>query len=681
MSHHLRFRQVHLDFHTSPHIPDIGERFNKREYQRILRESRVNSITTFALCHHGWSYYDTKVGKRHPNLKFDLLRAQFDACKEIDVNVPIYMTGGVHCVMAEENPGWREVNEKGQYAGLSDSVFRPGFKKMCFNTPYLDYLCEQIKEVVQLFPNCDGIFLDIIRQGSCCCEYCVRSMSRKGYDPENSEDRRRFANEVLDAYYKKTTAAVKFGNPGMPVFHNSGHITVGNNSVLDYFSHLELESLPTGGWGYDHFPMSAKYCQKLDKDFLGMTGKFHTTWGEFGGYKHPNALRYECAAMLAFGAKCCVGDQLHPNGEIDKSTYQIIGAAYREVEEKEPWCDNTVNVADIALLSSAATNPGSGCKRESSSDVGAARILLEGHFLFDIIDTEMDFTDYKMMILPDDVKICSDLKRKLDIYLENGGKLMLTGNSGLNEAGTRFIFEFGAKYLGKNEYDPDYLVANAELRPSFTSSPLVMYGGSNRLKVTSGKSLGKVCNPFFNRTYKHFCSHQHTPNNPDDYENDCGVVNGNILYLAHPVFSIYRSFGAVAYKDYAVKAINKLLANDHSLKTNLPSTARVSVMAQPRKKRYVLHLLYANTIARGGSLRMSGGNLQSSARSVEVIEELLPLRNTEIELKLPRKIRRIALEPQGEELLVIMKKGRCLIRIPEFTCHQMIVLSYECPRM
>ena len=107
----------------------------------------------------------------------------------------------------------------------------------------------------------------------------------------------------------------------MPVFHNSGHVTVGDTEILKHFSHLELESLPTGGWGYDHYPMSAAYCRNLGLDFLGMTGKFHTTWGEFGGIKHPNALRYECAAMLANGSKCSVGDQLHPDGALDESTY------------------------------------------------------------------------------------------------------------------------------------------------------------------------------------------------------------------------------------------------------------------------------------------------------------------------------------------------------------------------
>ena len=41
---------------------------------------------------------------------------------------------------------------------------------------------------------------------------------------------------------------------------------------MNYNTHLELESLPTGGWGYDHFPFSARYCQGLGVDYLGMTG-------------------------------------------------------------------------------------------------------------------------------------------------------------------------------------------------------------------------------------------------------------------------------------------------------------------------------------------------------------------------------------------------------------------------
>ena len=143
----------------------------------------------------------------------------------------------------------------------------------------------------------------------------------------------------------------------MPVFHNSGHLTPGFREILPFFSHLELESLPTGGWGYDHFPFLAKYAGNLGMDYLGMTGKFHSTWGEFGGYKHPNALRYECCAMLAYGARCSVGDQLHPTGEIDESTYEIVGQAYREVAQKEKYVTGAKSVADIALLSALSMPP------------------------------------------------------------------------------------------------------------------------------------------------------------------------------------------------------------------------------------------------------------------------------------------------------------------------------------
>lgn len=672
MSHSLPFRQIHLDFHTSPAIPEIGAGFNKQQWQDTLKKGHVNSVTTFASCHHGWSYYDTKVGKRHPELDFDLLRAQFDASKEIGVNVPIYLTAGVHSMMGDTHPEWREVSAEGSYAGWTQSPLQAGFKSMCFNTPYLDHLCDQIREVVALFPNCDGIFLDIISQGPCCCQYCMDSMQQKGFDPLSDEDRQTQAKQVLENYYIQTTKAATDENPNMPIFHNSGHINRGDNDVLKYFSHLELESLPTGGWGYDHFPMSAKYCKKIDKDLLGMTGKFHTTWGEFGGYKHPNALRYECASMLAFGSKCSVGDQLHPNGILDESTYDIIGAAYKEVEEKEAWCTDTVNVADIAVISSDSVNR---C-RDSAADVGVSRLLLESHYLFDLIDADMELEGYKLLILPDDIRVSVELKNKIDAFLDLGGKLMLTGESGLNEDGTEFRFDIGAKFEGKNEFEPDYLIANDDLKPDITRSPLVMYHASQKITAEKGKSLGKVCNSYFNRTYKHFSSHQHTPNNPNDCRYDCGTLNGNILYLAHPVFTIYRALGAVAYKQYVVKAIDKILGSEKSLITNLPSTARISLMYQKNEDRSILHLLYANTINRGGAMQLSGGNLESQASSVEVIEELLPLHDIIVNLKLAKPVKTVTQEPQGKKLRFSRSGDNVTLMIDTFRCHQMLVLEH-----
>ncbi|MGZ0655706.1 alpha-amylase family protein [Coraliomargarita sp. W4R72] len=675
----LRFRQIHLDFHTSEAIAPIGSRFDKKAYQDTLKRAEVDSVTTFATCHHGWAYYDTKVGKRHPGLSFDLLRAQYEACKEIGINVPIYLTAGVNNVAADEHPEWRTIDANGSFSGWTDSNIKAGFKMMSFHSPYLNYLCDQIEEVVQLFPEADGIFLDIISQAEDCSQHALTHMKAKGLDPLKPEDRMQSRVDALQKYYQQTTRSAQKSDPNMRIFHNSGHVTPGYRDILKYFSHLELESLPTGGWGYDHFPSSAKYAQKLDHEFLGMTGKFHTTWGEFGGFKHPNALKYECCAMLAFGARCSIGDQLHPTGQLDSSTYDLIGEAYREVAQKEAFVIEIENIADIALLSSESIHAEKSFREETkqkNSDIGANRVLLEEHFLYDIIDSEMDFAAYKMLILPDDIDISSTLKTKIDHYVKNGGKLFITGESGMNAQGQR-CFDIGAELGELSEYHPDYLLPIPELQADFVHTPMIMYKKSRRLTVTDGVSLGDVYDPYFNREWNHFCSHQHTPARPEASGFSCGSRKGNVLYLAHPVFTIYRSYGQVALRQYISKALRSLLNDDNSIQLeNFPSTGRISLMQQAKESRYVLHLLNANTINRGGASELHGGNLTAEQKSFEVIEDLKPIFDVNVSVQLSADIKTATLQPSGEAIDFTKVDDTVSFNIPKMHHHQMITFEY-----
>src|SRR6185437_13308536 len=152
-----RFRQIHLDFHTSPHIPDVGASFDADTFGDTLAEARVNWVTLFGKCHHGMSYYPTKaaLGMMHPSLKFDLLGEQIEACKKRDIATPVYISARVDqhigitrsdlVVRLEDGKLW------GPNAGSAS------WYQVCLNRKeYIDYLAEQTTEVLKNY-DADGI--------------------------------------------------------------------------------------------------------------------------------------------------------------------------------------------------------------------------------------------------------------------------------------------------------------------------------------------------------------------------------------------------------------------------------------------------------------------------------------------------------------------------------------------
>ena len=168
---------------------------------------------------------------------------------------------------------------------------------------------------------------------------------------------------------------------------------------------------------------------------------------------------------------------------------------------------------------------------ESYGEVGASRLLLEGHIHFDMVDSQMDFSSYKVLILPDDIFIDNELQDKLATFLDDGGKLIMSGYSGLKTDGVDFAFDIGAINYGTSQFQPDFILPAPEICPDYVQSPIVMYQPSRLIKVSHGHSLGQVFNPYFNRTYQHYCSHQHAPCQDTASGFDAGVVTDNILYF------------------------------------------------------------------------------------------------------------------------------------------------------
>lgn len=658
-------RQVHLDFHTSEHIDNIGSEFDKEQFKRCLKKGHVNSITIFAKCHHGWAYFPSKTNKMHPGLHFDLLSEMYEACKEAGVAAPIYLSAGHDQRYAVEHPDelhhWTrdfQAPPVKEYNGFK-YFDRPSatYDLLCFNTPYLDVLKAQVAEVVEKYMP-EGIFLDIILAPQpCYCKYCTAGMIELGLDPDSDSDRLAFAEKTYKKYVDTINGAATAIKPDIRIFHNGGHVVCGRRDLASADTHYELESLPTGGWGYDHFPKSAKYIAHLGKEYLGMTGKFHLSWGEFGGFKHPNALRYEVALSMANGAKMSVGDQMHPYGFLDEATYELIGKAYSYAETVEEYCYDVESVADIGLLSNEAVTG----VRNTSPEVGACRILLEGNYLYDVIDTECDFSKYKLIILADNIKPAGELADKLRQFTANGGKVLCTGESGTDENG-EFIFDLGVKFCGKSDFKPSYY------RPNYNALGLsptsyVMYSNMYNTQLTddSAKILGSSRNSFFNRSPEHYCSHRHTPFVNEDNA-PAAVVGKDGGYIAFELFGEYADVGSIILKDTVITVIDEILGTNKTLKTNLPAQGVVTLMNQKDNNRHVLHSLYASPVKRG--------------KNVDIIEDLMPVYNTSFEIAMPENVTAVKTVPENKNIRFEYSDGILKFKIDEFVCNAMVVIEH-----
>ena len=269
--YNLRTRQVHLDFHTSEAISGIGSKFTKENFRECLIKGHVNSITLFAKCHHGWAYFPSEANKMHPGLSFDLLSSEIEVCRELGVSWPIYISAGYDERYLHEHPEHAAIysrnDEPLKLAKTDDGrtyiTNRNRFYRVCFNTPYLEVLKAQVEEVVTRYMP-EGIFMDICVESPCYCDSCRRAVREAGGSEDDDAAFRELARLTYKRYYETVNAAAKAIKPDIKIFHNGGHTYMARRDISFANTHLELESLPTGGWGYDHFPKSAKYVQNLD---------------------------------------------------------------------------------------------------------------------------------------------------------------------------------------------------------------------------------------------------------------------------------------------------------------------------------------------------------------------------------------------------------------------------------
>lgn len=545
-------RQVHLDFHNSPWIPDLLAQWDPQELARQFRDARVNSVVVFAKCVHGMGYYPSSVVEPHPALAGrDFTGEMIEALHAEGIRAPIYTIVGWEEHLARHRPEWLQLCEDGTFAqneGGSDGFSKqPGrFYWLNFLHPdYQAYFEAHLQELLERYPI-DGLFIDmlVVHPRGDYSETAMAFRRKHGLQGTDPLTHARFEARAQQTFAKRFTRQIRKTVPGTAIFYNSENrlytrADLGAVARASAQTHFEIESLPAGMWNYQHFPRVARNLRARGP-WLGMTGRFQQMWGDFGGIKPVPALEFECFRTQAMGGANSVGDQLHPRGTLDAGAYQLIKGVFAQCEEAEPFYAGATTCPTVAAL----------CPHDPETDAHASTLVEEGmsvlcqedHYDLAIVNEADDLSTYAAVLIGEGTRISPCLREKLGDYVENGGALLATGDTVFDEDGKGWGPFQGLQRLGPACYAPAYLRARGRspLSAVLGEDERVFYSTGPRVKAGRPWHVwAERVVPYFQRSDLRFCSHFQAP--PDRATGESVMVQkGPVVYCADPLFGEYR---------------------------------------------------------------------------------------------------------------------------------------------
>jgi hypothetical protein len=651
-------RTIHLDFHTGPQVPDVACDFNPTEFAQTFKDAYVDSVTVFAKCHHGHLYYNTDHPARHPSLpkNFGLLEAQVEALHSVGIRAPIYLSIQCDEFAANAHPEWIALTPDLRQVKRDGSAFIPAWQILDMSSPYQDYVADQIDEVLRKFAPVDGLFLDMCWDQPSCSKWAIDGMKKKGFDPREEADRWKYSRVVAHEYmarFRDMLEQAQKGHAPAGVWFNSRPKT-NLNVEKKYLRHIEVEALPTGGWGYAYFPYVARFVRPLGLPTLSHTGRFHKSWGDNAGLKPQAALMYECCQILSQGLTLGVGDLLHPRGVPNPETYKRIGAVYKHIAACQPFVVGARHLSEIALV----VNPELG-DAPGPAGLGAVRALQQLRQQFDVVPPDADFSAYPLVILPETTRIDPALKDSLQTYLKAGGALIVSGPAALDENGRPALPELGIQAHGESPYSHTFLRPLAkEIQTSAPAFDHVMYERGFRMTPAGdARALVGVVEPYFERSYDRFSGHEYTaPDKLSPYA--AAVQNGRVITFSVPILEAFGKHAAVVYREILGGCIDLLLPRP-VIRAGGP--VHLEVTAVQKEDTIVVHLI---------SFLPS-----RQADNLDIVHDPFPLVDVPVSVRLETAPKRLTLQPAGQTLDFTYSDGYAHTNVTVLDGHAMLVFE------
>jgi hypothetical protein len=653
------WRKIHLDFHNTAHIGKIGEKFNADEFGDRLLAGNVDSVVVFAKDMHGFFYYPSKYGPVHPGLSFDLLGEQVRACRARKIAVYAYYCTTWDHHLANTHKEWLTIKRDGSNY-LPGPGQTPGWTALCLaHDGYLKLMDDHTREFVGKY-ELDGAWFDMAEPiaHDCYCPECKKQLAAAGKDPKDAEAQRAHKNQLFLGWHRRMRDLVRGVRPGCQVdFNDIGLACVSQRATL--LDNIDIEALPTGaGWGYFYAPMQIRYQRTFGIPVYGMSGRFVTSWADFGGLKLPQQLDVELASIVANAARCDIGDQMPPDGRLDPAVYHVIGKSYGRIKALEPFLEGAAPVTEAAMLIPAVPFD----RLRDEYLYGMTKLMLESRLQFDVVEPGQEWERYGLVVLPDGFRPDAATVERLHAFIAQGGAVLVCHEAGLAAGATASWLErYGLIYAGASPFKPAYLVPQVQFTGDIPDYEYALYDGASQWKAAgAATSLAALGEPKFQRTAEHFTSHKQTP---FDHVTDFTALarSGKVGLIAFPIGQSYYRNGYWVYRAAFEKLLGEVLPQ-RLLKTNAPLSTEVTVTHQAAQKRYLVHVINYSPV-------------RKAPPHPEFHEDPIALTDVTVRLNLPLKVTAARALIAGEKLRVRADRGGVAVSLARVPVSEVICLE------
>jgi len=469
-----------------------------------------------------YAYYDSKLLPKAPGLGTrDPLREAMDEARLAKLPIIAYcvVQQGGHFLNA--HPEWEMRGADGKPIG-----------RFCYNSGYLEAMKQIVAE--QLAYGLAGFHIDMMDQGfgppyGCWCDTCQREFQKqfnrpmpKGATWDDAWDQMlEFRYATSERFEKALYAHIKSINPRATVDYNyHGNppfsFEVGQRPV-QHAGNSDFVTGETGVWGFSaltvglnaDFYRAAVPHQRVQVAMQRGVRMYHdqTT-------RPLNDIRWELLTLLAHGSFVTVVDKTGFDGWLDPVAYERIGAAFKEAREKRAHFGQSP-VQDVGIYYSSRTRDWVG--REKPADYfqsfqGAHKAMVYEHIPYGVVLDEnatlATLQRFPIVMLPNVGILSGNEVALFRRYVEEGGKLLVTGQSGLFDrtgqplAKSSLSELIGANVKGRLESVDNWVTLSGSGTALSRSStdiranwPFLVKGPAVVYEPTTATPLGKLLTP------------------------------------------------------------------------------------------------------------------------------------------------------------------------------------------